>query len=220
MMVRALILSAVAAGLAAGLALALFQAVAVTPLILEAELHEQGAVIGTHGHEAVAALDLARYGLTSLATIITAAGAAMILLGLMVLDGGPVDARRALCWGACAFVATALAPALGLPPELPGMASGALESRQVWWLATAGATALGLWLILRLGGWAWTLAALLLLIAPHLLRVPHGAAPETTVPPGLAAAFVAASLAGSALFWALVSSTAGFSFARLYGGRA
>lgn len=210
-MIRALILSAAIAGLAGGLFAACYQAVVVTPLILAAEVFENAG-------ETAAGIDLARHALTSLASVILATGGALILLGLMVLDGGRVTARLALNWGAAAFVSLALAPALGLPPELPGMPAADLAERQIWWLATVLATAFGLWMIFYRGGAAAIVLGALVIALPHIVGAPQPAEHDSAVPAALAAQFVAASLAGSALLWVTVSGIAGAAFARLHGG--
>ncbi|HSG94090.1 MAG TPA: CbtA family protein, partial [Afifellaceae bacterium] len=191
-MIRALILSAAIAGLAGGLVAACYQAFVVTPLILAAEVFE-------HAGEASGGVDLSRHALTSLASVILATGGALILLGLMMLDGGRITARRALPWGAGAVVALALAPAIGLPPELPGMPAADLVERQVWWLATVLATGFGLWTIFRRRGAAAIVLGALVIALPHVVGAPQPVSHDSAVPAGLAAQFVAASLAGSAL---------------------
>ncbi len=210
-MVRALVLSAAAAGLAGGLVAATYQALVVTPLILEAEVFEQaGNVAG--------GVDLGRHLQTSLATIVLAVGGALILLGLMMLDGGRITARRALPWGAGAFVAVALAPAVGLPPELPGMPAADLVERQIWWLATVLATAFGLWTIFRRGGPASIVLGVLVIVLPHVVGAPQPVNHDSVVPAGLAAQFVTSSLAGSLILWIVVSCVAGTMFDRLGAG--
>ncbi|MEI2612914.1 MAG: CbtA family protein [Candidatus Promineifilaceae bacterium] len=53
--------------------------------------------------------------------------------------------RGTACCGASpASLAFQLAPAFGLPPELPGMAAADLGARQVWWCGTALATGVGI----------------------------------------------------------------------------
>jgi adenosylcobinamide kinase/adenosylcobinamide-phosphate guanylyltransferase len=47
-------------------------------------------------------------------------------------------------WGLAGFAVFTLAPGLGLPPELPAMPAADLLARQVWWIGTAAATAIGL----------------------------------------------------------------------------
>ncbi len=211
-MVRALVLSAAAAGLAGGLVAAAYQVLVATPLILEAEIFEHAGE--TAGHMAGGAA-LGRHLLTSLATIILATGGALILLGLMILDGGAITAMRALPWGAGAFVALALAPAVGLPPELPGMPAADLVERQIWWLATVLATSFGLWTIFCRGGPASIVLGILVIVLPHVVGAPQPVSHDSAVPAGLAAQFVAASLAGSLILWIVVSSVAGAVFERL-----
>ena len=90
-----------------------------------------------------------RAAFTTLATVGTSFGLGLILLGAMILADARIDARHGLMWGAAAFAATGLAPALGLSPELPGAAAADLIARQLWWFGTALATSAGLFLTLR-----------------------------------------------------------------------
>ena len=211
-MIRALILSAAAAGVAGGFVAAAYQAVVVTPLILEAEIFEHA---GETADGAAVGAALGRHLLTSLATIVLATGGALILLGMMVFDGGRITAKRALPWGAGAFVALALAPAVGLPPELPGMPAADLVERQTWWLATVVATAFGLWTIFCRGGPASIVLGVLVIVLPHVVGAPQPVNHDSAVPAGLAAQFVANSLAGSLILWIVVSSVVGAVFDRL-----
>ena len=57
------------------------------------------------------------------------------------------DPQTALRWAIGGFLAVNLAPAVGLPPELPGMGGAHLAERQIWWVCTALGTGLGLYLI-------------------------------------------------------------------------
>ena len=156
----------------------------------------------------------ARTAYTSLATIATAVGFALILLAGMIAAGDQIDRRGALGWGAAAFLATGLAPAMGLAPELPGSAAADPAARQLWWIATTVATAIALWLILRTSApWA-KLAAVLLLIAPHIAGAPHAEALASRVPAELAAKFAANSLAIQATLWLAVAYFAGFFWSR------
>jgi cobalt transporter subunit CbtA len=233
---------ALAAGLVAGLAIAVLQHFTTTPLILAGEAFEKpagqalldpaaagprldgAAVILAHSHGAHAdeahdagwspADGLERTAFTSLATVLTAIGFALILIAGLVLSGDPIDARRALAWAAAAFIATALAPALGLAPELPGSAAAPLLARQIWWVGTAVATAAALWLLLRTPGlWAKALG-LALLAAPHIVGAPHPEAYASGAPAELAGAFAARSLVVNAALWASVGVAVGFFWQR------
>jgi predicted cobalt transporter CbtA len=111
-MLRNLILSAAAAGLAAGLLTATLQHVTTTPIILEAERYEKSAgpahdhsylpvevTVATHGQEESwsPADGLERTLYTSLATVVLGIGFSLTLLAVMVLSG-PTDRRGAPDW--------------------------------------------------------------------------------------------------------------------------
>lgn len=214
------------AGLLAGSIVSGLQHFTTTPLILKAETYEKPADGGAgHAHgasESAAAHEhgspagpLARTALTSLATVSLAIGFAFMLLAVQVASGVTPTARAGLAWAAAAFTATGLAPALGLPPELPGSAEVDLVSRQVWWLATAAATGGGLWLLARSTTWPLIAAGVALLVAPHIVGAPHTHEFASDVPAEIASRFAAASLVVHALLWVLVGTIAGYLWQRM-----
>lgn len=157
---------------------------------------------------------LERTGFTLVANILTAFGYALVLTGIFSFRGKAVSWRDGLLFGLAAFVAVMVAPALGLPPELPGTPAGPLAERQIWWVATVACTAAGLWLIAFVPrGWAAVLA-LVLFAAPHLYGAPlppegaHALAPET-----LQHRFVVVATITSLVFWAALGVLA----ARFFG---
>lgn len=225
-MVTRVLTVSILAGLLAGLIVAALQHVTTTPLILKAETYEaalalkaptlaafdgEAKIILAHGpagdapgHEHAEwkpADGLQRTLFTSSVTIATAIGFAALLLAGMIAAGDTIDQRRALIWGACGFLAFGLVPAMGLAPELPGAASAALEQRQLWWLATAIATAIGLFVFLRFDAPWLKLLAVVVILLPHVVGAPHPAAPESKVPAEVAAHFAALSLGIQAALW-------------------
>ncbi len=117
-----------------------------------------------------------RTAFTLAANILTAIGYALALTGLISMRGKALGWREGLMWGLAGFACVMIAPLLGLPPELPGTPSAPLADRQVWWIATAAATACGLALI-AFHRKPWTaVAAIVLIAAPHVIGAP--AAPE------------------------------------------
>lgn len=212
---RALFFAALVAGLAAGIAASAVQAARLWPLIAAAEVLEAAAPQG-HDHGAAEPAwspeGTLRHGLTVLFNIVVGLGFGLILNSLARLArlrGAPgLTARQGAVWGAVGFAAFGLAPALGLPPELPGMAGGDLLARQVWWTATAIATLGGIGLLALAAG-PWRGAGILLIVLPHLVGAPqaegHGA-----VPGEMGAAFAAASLAASAVFWVVLGTVSGW----------
>ncbi len=223
------------AGLVAGLVLAILQHFVTVPLILQAEVYETAAESAPHIHSAddphhdhaaqpdqskewSPADGLERTLSTSVATIVTAIGFALILLAAMLLAGEEITPMRALAWAACGFAATGLATGLGLAPELPGSAGAALESRQIWWIATAFATAIGLYIMFRATPLWARLGGLVLLLLPHAIGAPHPHQYISTAPAELAAQFTASSLVIHAALWAITGVAVGFFWTRAADG--
>ncbi|MEZ2408280.1 cobalt transporter subunit CbtA [Bosea sp. OAE752] len=234
-MVTRVLTVSILAGLLAGLIIAALQHVTTTPLILKAETYENAMRDGARAHLAFAqgeariilvhgGADHAegaehdewkpqdgtqRMLFTSAATIGTAIGFAALLLAGMIAAGDSIDPRRALIWGACGFLAFGLAPGMGLAPELPGAASAALQARQLWWLATTIATAIGLFLFLRYEAPWLKLLAVVVILLPHLVGAPHAPTPESKVPAELAAHFTSLSLGIQAALWLVTAFMVG-----------
>jgi cobalt transporter subunit CbtA len=185
------------------------------------EDHGTSAAPGNHDRAGWSPADgIERTAYTCLATIGTAIGFALILLAGMIAAGEQIDARRALGWGTAAFLASGLAPAMGLAPELPGSATGELVARQFWWISTAAATGIALWFIVRTSAsWA-KFAGVSLLLAPHLVGAPAAEGFVSRVPAELAAKFAAASLAVQATLWLTVAYFAGLFWSRYLRGAA
>lgn len=241
-MLKTLILSAAAAGVAAGLFTAVVQHVTTTPIIIEAEKYEGGAAphdhvaaAAIHDHEATgietAAPDasavvvaeeawaptdgIERTLYTTLATTVVGVGFSLALLGAMSLFGVRIDSRTGLAFGVAGFAAVALAPALGLPPEIPGSGAAELEARQLWWFATVAATAIGLAGLLLTRNTALQIGGVVLIALPHIYGAPHAEEFLSTAPAELAGHFAATSLAVTAMFWAVLGFASGGIYERL-----
>lgn len=215
---RRILFTAALAGLLTGLGVTAVQSWRVIPLILEAETYERAVSPG--GQRPPAGTPWAaprRLAFTALANSIAAMGFGLLLAAGFSLTGG-ASVGVGLLWGLAGFAAFSLAPALGLPPELPGTRAAALHHRQLWWLLTAALTAGGLALLVFAGGMGWKLLGGLLLALPHLAGAPRPLLHGGTAPLPLQHAFVAASLFSSALLWLVLGGLAGFIYQRL--GRA
>jgi len=241
-MFRRIFVAALGAGIGVGVLIAALQHVALVPMILEAEKYEKGSAAPHHEHSALPAQsgtamssllvteakahdrgDEApmvgedspwRPVFTWIATTLTSVGFALLLVGAYAVSGRAIDAREGLLWGIAGFAAFALAPAFGLPPELPGSVAADLFVRQAWWIGTAVATAaaIGLMLFVRA---SWVIpVGVALLVAPHVIGAPHPPAGAGLVPPELAAAFAARSLGVNAALWVLLGLATGALYAR------
>ena len=62
---------------------------------------------------------------------------------------------------------------LGLPPQLPGVPTASLATRQIWWAATVLATGIGIYLITatRLS-WLVRMGGIVCLALPHIIGAP------------------------------------------------
>jgi cobalt transporter subunit CbtA len=231
------------AGLVVGLAIAVLQHLTTSQLILQGEVYENAAhhhhaalnspalpivLVHDHGTSAAAsepdeeedegwqpANGWQRVTATSVATIATSIGYALILIAAMLAAGVTIVPRTAFLWGIAAFAATSLAPALGLSPELPGSAAAPLLSRQVWWIATALSTAAGIFLLARLEYTTAKMLAIALILLPHLIGAPKPPNFKSTAPAELAAQFASTSLVVSAVLWALLGLAVGYAWQRV-----
>lgn len=244
---RRLFTAALVAGVLSGTAASVVQQVTTVPLILEAEKYEvvtppaapvaaaPAAVAATepsdhaHHHAAAPVREIGegvpttaeeafqRLWTTVVANLLAGVGYALLIGGVMLLIGERVDARRGLLWGLGGFVAFSLAPAYGLPPELPGMAGADLEARQLWWFAAAICAAGGLLAVAFSRNRLILAGGVLLAALPHLVGAPHAESAAGAVPPELAARFVASSLGTAALFWAALGAICGTMMSRVVG---
>jgi cobalt transporter subunit CbtA len=196
----------------------LAQAWWTTPLILQAERYEAraadpsaGSASGEMHSHPPAAADAGgrRFAMTLLTNGLTGIGFGLLLSGCLLLHGRAVGLVGGLVWGAAGFAVFALAPALGLPPELPGQAAADLDARQAWWLFATSATAAGLALLVLGPRWWLRPLGVVLLLLPHLAGAPHPPPPTGGPPPELIRQFITASLLTGALFWLVLGAAAG-----------
>lgn len=218
-----LILAVIIAGLFAGLIMGGIQHYKLTPLIAIAETFEKPETADKACVQNLPGMDMCgeawqpaegfqRAAYTTAATMLTGAGFALLLAGVSLISGFPISKQNGLIWGLCGFFAICLAPASGLPPELPSMPVADLHLRQIWWVATAASTGFALYLIAgRTESWAKPLAALAIAL-PQLIRVPHPMPHPTDLPPLLAAEFASASIAANAIFWAMIGLFTAYAF--------
>jgi cobalt transporter subunit CbtA len=184
-------------------------------LVHSIEHHGGAAAAGEEGEwEPQNGLERTLYAST--ATVATAIGFAFLLLAGMLVAGDRLDERNAIGWAAAGFVATGLAPCAGLSPDVPGLLAADLASRQQWWIATAAATAVALWLFVRSDNTGLRLLAVPIVLAPHVWGAPQLAGEHaSSVPAHLAAQFVAMSLAVQATLWLLTGFFVGFVWRRM-----
>lgn len=227
---RELFFAALFAGLLAGGFATAAHQLGTVPLILAAEAFEGAAAPlapaapGAHVHADGAAHDhggawepadgLERTAYTLLADLLAGVAYALLLVAALALRGGTTDWHRGLLWGLAGFAVFALAPGLGLPPEVPGTRAAPVADRQLWWSATAALTAGGLALLLLTRRAAWAALGAALLVLPHLVGAPQPAEHLSLAPEDLARRFVVASTLVNLLFWLVLGTAAGHLYGR------
>ena len=147
---------------------------------------------------------------TALADVGMAVGYGLLLAAAIGLRERPVDWRSGLLWGAAGYAVFFLAPSIGLPPELPGTAAAPVAARQGWWIATAMSTATALAMLAFGRHWALKLAALALLVVPHLVGAPQPLVHSSVAPEHLQHSFIYATALANGVFWLALGALTGF----------
>jgi cobalt transporter subunit CbtA len=233
---KRIVTAAALAGVLAGLTLTAVQKIQVSPIILKAEVYEDAAAAAAVSHTAPShssaentlhdhadaqahehapnawqpAEGLERTMFTALANISLAVGFGLLLGSGLCLRGGAGGWRSGLLWGLAGYVVFFAAPSLGLPPEVPGTEAASLADRQVWWLATAVATAAGLSLLVFTRNWSFKLLGVAMLIAPHLIGAPQPQVHTSAAPAELIQAFIHATTIANAVFWLALGGLMGW----------
>ncbi|MEE8253745.1 MAG: CbtA family protein, partial [Hyphomicrobium sp.] len=88
-------------------------------ILVHGDTHSEGGSAQSNKEEWAPQDGMERTVFTSVATIATAIGFALIILAGMLFSGDVINEQRAMVWAAAGFVAAGLAPAVGLSPELP-----------------------------------------------------------------------------------------------------
>ncbi|GJD36007.1 CbtA family protein [Methylobacterium aerolatum] len=226
-MILRLLSAALAAGFLAAIVATGLELSLTSPLIVAAERYETPApgqaaqgttralpiVLAHSGHDHAApdaapdwqpAPGFQRMAFTGLATLVGGVGWALILGAVLIALGREPTLQTGLAFALAGFASVSLAPALGLPPELPGQEAAPILARQAWWVMTAAGTAMGLYLIGVRRSLIAILGGLVLIVAPHVVGAPPPPDTTSAVPAALAAQFAARSLAVSAVFWTMI----------------
>jgi len=234
-------------GLVGGSVVTLVQRWQVIPLIVAAEAyeaphtpseaaphhHDSDAGSGAHHHHDETAWQpqegFERTFWTLVANVLVNAGFAALLVSAVAWrasqqGGASASLKTGLLWGMAGWFCTFAWPALGLPPDLPGEAAAALQSRQTWWLVTVLTSSVGI-AVGVFGRGAWRACGLLLLAVPFLIGAPHvsgpafpGVSPEDLAQlSALKSQFGVATGLASLVQWLVVGSLSGLCVARWLG---
>jgi cobalt transporter subunit CbtA len=214
-MFKRIVAVAALAGVMSGVLLAVIQHIEILPLIEAAEVLEAANLASqpAHLHAEVSAPWTPRGGweraLASGASSIILAIAFALLLGSAMSLRRSSGWRAGLAWGIAGYAVFFVAPALGLPPELPGADAAPLSDRQLWWVGAAGCTAIGLWLAVFGRKPTVRVFGLVLLFAPHLLGAPQAPIADGVKSSDLAKEFIRATYLANAALWLSLGALVG-----------
>ena len=146
---------------------------------------------------------------SALSDVMIAIGFAFLLAAASLLTGVAITPLNGALWGLTAFAIFTLAPAAGLPPELPGMPAADLVSRQIWWWLCVISGAIGVGLIALKPKPLFILIAVAFIAAPHLIGAPQPVSHESAVPAHMIQSYVANALFILAITWVVVGTALG-----------
>ncbi len=239
-MLARIFMVALIAGAVAGVSVSVLQLIWSVPLIVEAEKYEAAGPPQVHSHaghtDDMAAHQHQAHGdgdkawepaspvergiWTLITNTILAVGGALVVAAAFALRRTEATLKAGLAWGGAGFLAFAAAPALGLPPELPGTATADLAARQVWWVGTAAATGIGIALLVYGKGGLAKAAGALALVIPHVIGAPEPEVHAGLAPAALQHEFLIAALLTSAVFWISIGGLVGVLSRRFHLSRA
>lgn len=173
------------------------QQIEIAPLIRQAEAFEAGST-----GEAPSLL------VTAAANIVLATGFALLLAVAMSLQKR-TGWQWGLLWGLAGYAAFFVAPAIGMPPELPGAEGGALHGRQLWWVATVASTAAGLALAVFARHAALRIVGLVFIAMPQFILAPQPHVHGGAAPAALTHDFIRAAYVANAIFWLMLGAIVG-----------
>jgi len=240
-MIARILLVAIAAGMIAGAFATIAQAVRVQPLILEAETYElaapakpavaakttkkSSAETTEHSHDKDAAKGhshgdenawgpadgFERTAYTFLSNVLLGIGFSMVLTAAIMTAGMELTLKTGVIWGLAGFGVFTIAPAMGLPPEMPGMIAADIYDRIIWWGASVICAGIGLAVLVFKEPIAFKVLGLGVIALPHIIGAPHiEIHPDlSSVPAELAVQFVMASLFTTGLFWIVLGASVG-----------
>lgn len=217
---RNLVFCAFALAVIASAVLSVYQIFWITPIIIDAETYEITAPILSPQSSEIAIWTpengTQRHGWNFTSNLLVSFAFSLILLSVMSIKK-TITTFGGIGWGGAAYLTVFVAPALGLPPEIPGMEAGYLEGRQAWWLFTVLAIALSLWLI-AYQAIAYKIIGVFLAISPYVIGVPQPTHPPfiNTNPQAIEALtllwqqFVIQTSIANLLLWLVIGAGSGF----------
>lgn len=225
-MIRQIFLSALISGFIAGIFLTGIQSLKVTPLILAAEVFEDGELItyttknhnnsniqktnnhhdekahvhdNSHEHE-TGAHDNERLFYSLITNIFLACGFAFILSSIYLYIK-ELNIRNGLISGFVVYLCVFALPSLGLSPELPGTLAAQLQDRQIWWVSTVVLSSFAFIILFFNKNKIYQALSIILLFLPHIIGAPMPNVHGGTAPQAMFEEYILVTYITNAFFW-------------------
>ena len=229
-MIRQIFLTAIISGFTAGIFLTGIQSLKVTPLILSAEVFEDGELItytsknhkntniqstnnhhdeiahvhdNSHEHEAEAwgpEDGNERFFYSLITNIFLACGFAFILSAIYLYIK-ELNLKNGLISGFVVYLSIFALPSLGLSPELPGTLAAELQDRQIWWISTVVLSSFAFIILFFNKNKMYQALAIILLFLPHIIGAPMPSVHGGTAPQAMFEEYIIATYITNAVFW-------------------
>ncbi|CAA0099262.1 Uncharacterised protein [BD1-7 clade bacterium] len=187
--------------------------------------HEHGHHDHSHGEEWAPADGAERLFYSLMSNLFAGIGFSLVLMAIMsqLQLRGMINLTPAkgILWGFAGFVAVFAAPAIGLPPEIPGIEAPPVEYRQIWWLLTVALTGAGI-AVLIFASIRYKVAGLALMLLPHIIGAPMISGAEFKHPDPVVVAeltslhheFITISAVANLLFWLVIGLASSWAVSR------
>ena len=201
------------AGALGGIIAGVLQWYFVQPVLLHSELYETGMLkhfgnSANSAHPKLEYIQPIRDGLSLIFSMLIYTGYSLLLISAMSLrqlkSEITITFHQGIIWGIAGYIVVHLAPAISLPPEVPGVAAAELQSRQIWWFATVIFTAGGLWIIAFNTKVLSFIIGATLILAPHIIGAPEPDIFTGPAPTEIGALFASRALGVGLISWAIL----------------
>ena len=208
-----ILVSGLFAGALGGFIAGVLQWLFVQPVLLHSELYEMGILKHFGALTNSAQPDLNRLQpirdiLSILFSMVIYIGYAILLISAMTIhklkSKTIISFHQGIIWGISGYIIVHFAPAISLPPEVPGVAAADLQSRQIWWFITIFFSAAGIWLIAFNSKKLPLLIGCILVLAPHIFGAPEPSSFTGPAPTEIGALFASRALGIGLISWAVL----------------
>jgi len=202
--IRDIVITAIIAGVLAGLALSLVQQLRVVPLVLEVESHKtENRQVNATVHPDNQTQPSPHATVAVWANMLTGTAFALLLAMAYKLRGN-ISLFEGLLWGLAGVTVFFVVPAIGMPPELANIAAVPLNERQTWWWLAVSCSAVALTLMFLQRRRHMRFLGAVLLFIPFLSGAPEAPHLSQHLSSEMSQRFLYAAAQANGVFWVVL----------------